>query len=129
MRIFYSHAKRSYGTSAEAKQLAIIRGRFPGDEVVDPSKDQREFASEEEETRYYLGVIDGCDSVVFSRRGGVVTEGVLGEVNHALAGGKPVYEIRGGGRMVRHTKPFGRSSKADAVGYLLSELLRRRREG
>jgi hypothetical protein len=128
-RVFFSHAKKSYGSPAEARSLAVIRDRFPGCEVVDPGDDDRggfRFASEDEELKHYLGIIDGCDSVVFSRHKGVVTAGVLKEVNHALAEGKPVYEVGGGGRVVRVTKPFARSSKAEAIGHILSEFVRRR---
>jgi hypothetical protein len=53
-----------------------------------------------------------------------VTSGVLQEVNYALTKGKPVYEIRGGGRVVPVKKGIPRSSKIDAVLFVIAEALR-----
>ena len=41
-------------------------------------------------------LIDGCDSLVFSRLLGKITSGVGIEINHALTHNKPVYEMKDG---------------------------------
>lgn len=122
-RIFYSHAKKTYGTVAEAKQLSIIRERFPAAEVVDPGSGEDAPGKPEKGIEYFLSVVDGCDALVFSRHNGVVTSGVLEEVKRALSKGKPVYEIRKAGRVVRVSRAPARSSKLDAASFVLSESL------
>jgi len=46
---------------------------------------------------YCMNLVESCDALVFSRILGMVTSGVGQEVGHALALGKPVYEIIGHG--------------------------------
>lgn len=94
VKVFYSHPMKLYGTEAEKRDISLIETRFPGCEVVDPSRLQS--GGKELETAYYLGLVDSCDCLVFARLHGYVTEGVRPEVEHALAGGKPVYELRNG---------------------------------
>jgi hypothetical protein len=132
-RIFYSHAKKAYGSRAEARNILMIKGHFPpGSVVVDPSLEEGGEGKREREIGYFLDIVDTCDSLVFSRFRGVVTSGVLAEVNHALSKGKPVYELRGE-RMVLVKEPIPRSSKIDAAGFIIREgagsLRRRVREG
>ena len=43
-----------------------------------------------------MGVIDSCDSLVFTRHFGYVTEGVKPEVEYAISKGKEVFELRDG---------------------------------
>jgi hypothetical protein len=95
MRVFYSHPMKLYGTDAERTEVALIEKRFVGSEIVDPSADQAT-SGQARETGYYLGLVDSCDCLVFSRFFGYVTEGVRPEVEHALSKGKPVYELRDG---------------------------------
>ena len=95
MRVFYSHPIKLYGSDAERSEIAQIEKRFVGYEVVDPSALQSG-AEPGRETEYYLRLVDGCDSLVFSRSFGYVTEGVRKEVDYALSKGKPVYELREG---------------------------------
>jgi hypothetical protein len=95
MRVFYSHPIKLYGTDAERRAIALIGKRFAGYEIVDPSADESARAGERE-TEYYLGLVDSCDCLVFSRHFGYVTRGVKPEVEHALSKGKPVYELRDG---------------------------------
>lgn len=95
MRVFYSHPKKLYGTDAERREIAMIEKRFVGCEVVDPSS-QQSGMEPGRETEYYLGLVDTCDCLVFSRHFGNVTQGVKPEVEHALSKGKEVYELRDG---------------------------------
>ena len=90
MRVFYSHPIKQYGTPEERRGISLIEGRFVGCELINPSREPGR------ETEFYLGLVDGCDCLVFSRHHGYVTEGVRPEVEHALAKGKEVYELRGG---------------------------------
>ena len=121
MRIFYSHAKKAYGTRGEARQISLIKAHFPpGSVVVDPSLEEGGDQKREKEIGFFLDLVDGCDSLVFSRFRGVVTSGVVTEVNHALSKGKPVYELRGE-RMVLIKKPVPPSSKVDAASFILRE--------
>jgi hypothetical protein len=123
-RIFYSHAKRLYGSETERRQISIIKERFPGSEVVDPASGGDAPGQAERDIGYFLEVVDRCDCLVFSRRMGVVTSGVLQEVNHAVSKGMPVYEIRGGGRVVQVKKGFARSSKIDALFFIVGDSVR-----
>jgi len=95
MRVFYSHPIKLYGSGAEKREISLIEKRFVGCEIVDPSAHQSS-AEPGRETEYYLGLVDGCDCLVFSRSFGYVTEGVKKEVDYALSKGKPVYELREG---------------------------------
>jgi hypothetical protein len=95
MRVFYAHPMKLYGTGAETMEIALIEKRFAGCEIVDPSALQSN-AEPGRETEYYMGLVDSCDCLVFSRLFGSVTEGVKPEVEHALSKGKPVYELRDG---------------------------------
>jgi hypothetical protein len=95
MRVFYSHPMKLYGSAAEKREISLIEKRFVGYEIIDPSALQ---TPEEPRrgTEYYFQLVDSCDCLVFSRHYGNVTEGVKPEVDHALANGKPVYELRDG---------------------------------
>ena len=103
MRVFYSHPMKTYGTEAERREKALIESRFVGCEVVDQSA-HRAGLEPGRETEFYLGLLDSCDILVFSRYFGYITEGVKPEVEHALAKGKPTYELRGG-RFIEVTGP------------------------
>jgi hypothetical protein len=105
MRVFYSHPLKTYGSAAEKRDASLIAGRFPGCEVVDPSvlKTRPEPGRE---TEFYLGLVDSCDFLVFSRHYGNVTEGVKPEVDHALSAGKQVFELREA-RFIPVTGPVG----------------------
>ncbi len=95
MRVFYSHPMKLYGTAAEREEVSLIERRFVGCEILDPSA-YRSSAEPGRETDFYLGLLDTCDCLVFSRLFGNVTEGVKPEVEHALSKGMPVYELREG---------------------------------
>jgi hypothetical protein len=95
VRVFYSHPMKLYGSAAERKDITLIKRRFVGWEVVDPSAYQAQ-AEMEGEIEFYLRLLDTCDSLVFVRHFGNVTEGVKPEVEHALSMGKTVYELRDG---------------------------------
>ena len=90
MRVFYSHPMKLYGSAEERREASQIKSRFVGCELVDPSREPGR------ETRFYLGLVDTCDCLVFSRYFGYITEGVKPEVDHALSKGMPVYELRDG---------------------------------
>lgn len=95
MRVFYSHPMKLYGSATERKEISQIEKRFVGCEVVDPSAQQVR-GEPGRELEYYLGLVDSCDCLVFSRHLGNVTEGVKPEVERALSNGKQVYELRDG---------------------------------
>ena len=121
MRIFYSHAKQIYGTPAEKRQLMMIKDHFPADSVVvDPGVVEDASVEPEKEIQYFLRLVDQCDAVVFSRHRGVVTSGVSQEVNYAMSKGKPVFELRSGGRIVQ-VKGATRSSKIDALIFVAKD--------
>ncbi|MDA4118221.1 MAG: hypothetical protein OK455_07745 [Thaumarchaeota archaeon] len=122
VRIFYSHAKKLYGTSLEERQISQIKDHFPPDSVVvDPARDVNQLGTAELEMQHFLEVIDQCDCLVFSRYRGVVTSGVLEEVNYALSKAKPVFELRRGGRIEPVKRNIPRSSKIDALRFIISE--------
>ncbi len=100
MRVFYAHPMKRYGTEIEKKEVALIEERFKGWEVVNPR------AEPGKEPEYYLGLVASCDSLVFSRQFGYLTEGVRPEVEFAISKGKPVYELREG-RFVLVGGPVG----------------------
>jgi hypothetical protein len=121
VRIFYSHAKKLYRTPLEESQISQIKDHFPPDSVVvDPARDDNQLGTAELEMQHFLEIIDQCDCLVFSRYRGVVTSGVLEEVNHALSKGKPVFEVRRGG-IVPVERSIPRSSKIDALRFIISE--------
>jgi hypothetical protein len=96
-RIYHAHAICTYGRTAEQREQALIRQIFPEYEIVDPG-----LAEENEEKLlggmdYCKKLVESCDALAFSRIQGKVTAGVGVEVAHALALGKPVYELTGSG--------------------------------
>ncbi len=120
MRIFYSHSIKLYGTDRERSELARIRAAFAGSTIVNPSDE--ETSESQKEIGHWLNVIESCDCVVFSRLAYAVTIGVEREVNHALATGKEVYELRGG-RMLRVTRPVNRHPRRERVRAMVGERL------
>ena len=96
-RIYHAHARCTYGRLTEKREQALIRHVFPEYEIVDPG-----LYEENEEKRvgrmdYCLKLVDSCNALAFSRILDKVTSGVGLEVEHALASGKPVYELIGDG--------------------------------
>ena len=92
-RIYHAHAICTYGRPIERREQALIQQLFPEYEIVDPG-----LAEENEEKLiggmdYCKKLVESCDALAFSRIQGKVTAGVGVEVEHALALGKPVYEI------------------------------------
>jgi len=105
MRVFYSHPLKTYGSAAERRDVSLIAERFPGCEVVDPST-LKTRPEPGRETEFYLGLVDSCDCLVFSRHYGNLTQGVKPEVDHALSAGKQVFELREG-RFIPVAGPVG----------------------
>jgi hypothetical protein len=96
-RIYHAHAICTYGRPTEQSEQALIRQSFPEYEIVDPG-----LAEENEEKllggmEYCKKLVESCDALAFSRIQGKVTAGVGVEVKHALALGKPVYELTDSG--------------------------------
>ena len=92
-----------YGTELEKAEAGIIRASLPDYEIVDPGAYEDNPEKNAQAMQYCFGLIDGCDSLAFSRLLGKITSGVGLEVNYALSEYKPVYEIEGN-RLSRVTR-------------------------
>lgn len=89
-RVYFAHAQPVYGTEEEKTQLTSIAGCFPGYWIVNPAavKDYKI-----RDMSFYLGVVDECDALVYTKFHGVVMGGVGKETQRALESGKKVYEL------------------------------------
>jgi len=77
------------------QEQAIIRQIFPDHEIVDPGLYEENEEKQLGGMDYCMKLVESCDALAFSRILGKVTSGVGQEVEHALALGRPVYEIIG----------------------------------
>ena len=96
MRMYYAHAKPSYGTLTERAEQGQIKTRFAEYEIIDPGK----YEGNVEKQRmgglnYCFQLIDGCQALTYSRWKNKITAGVGKEINYALSKNMPVYELRG----------------------------------
>jgi len=111
-KIYYAHAlcmydrqARMYGWRGE-ERVAIqeIHQRFSRYRLVNPARYENHPDKQADGMHFCMRLIEDCDLVVFSRLQEKITSGVGKEINHALKIGKPVYELRPGGRCVRVKK-------------------------
>lgn len=91
--VYYAHALCVYDTPCERKELKLIRAAFAGCRIVNPSRYQNHSEENRDNFHFWLGLVEKCDVVVYTRVLGKITAGVGKEVNHALKLGKPVYEL------------------------------------
>lgn len=91
--IYYAHAMPLYGTKTEQAELAVVSKHFRGVEIVDPGTFQNNPEKRAGGMAYCLRLVDSCEALAFSKFRGHVTAGVGKEVNHAIKGKKPVFEI------------------------------------
>lgn len=89
-RGYYSHSMLDYGSDKERMELGLIEGRYGvGYEFFNPGSvgnlpmDQ------------CYEIIDGCDLLIFSDRGGYIGKGVFSEVQHARGRGIGVIWLDG----------------------------------
>ena len=66
---------------------------FPGSSILNPSQYQN-YPNDRKVMSHYRALVDRCDTLVFSRLSNKITAGVGKEVNHALAQGLPVFEVK-----------------------------------
>ncbi len=104
VRVFYSHPMKLYGSNAEKREIALIQKTFERCELVNPSQ-HPPGPDAGSEVEHYLSLVDTCDTLVFSRHFGYITEGVKPEVDHALAKRMKVFEIREG-KLIEVTGPI-----------------------
>ncbi len=103
-KIYYAHAMCLYGEPEEHQELTSIRRKFRGSRIVNPADYDGHPDKRRDGVKFCLRLVEGCNTVVFSRLLDKVTAGVGKEVNHALKVGKPVFELVSG-RFVRQTRP------------------------
>lgn len=116
MRIYYAHAKCTYGTGIEEAEMGLIKKKFPQLEIVDPGSHEENREKQLKGMRYCLELINRCNILVFSRLLGRITAGVGKEVNHALASRIPVYQLTGNGmKLVK--KPVRHLSIPETISY------------
>lgn len=65
MRMYYAHAKPSYGTSTEMTEKGRIKARFGEYKVIDPGKHEGNIEKQRKGMMYCLQLIDGCDAHIF----------------------------------------------------------------
>lgn len=87
MKVYYAHAMCLYDTEREKKELGLISKKLEDAEIINPANYPSRSMG------FYLGLVDKCQVLVFSRLLGEVTSGVGKEVNHALKKGKDVYML------------------------------------
>lgn len=123
LRIFYSHAMKLYGTTAEAREISEIERRFPGCVIVNPGKYQKSGTeTSREEMEYFLKLVDACDCLVFSMFSNTITIGVEEEVNHALSAKKQVYQLRRG-RLIPVLGSVSPPTKVQRILLYLADVL------
>lgn len=95
MRIYYAHAKCTYGSPTEKTEKKQIKAVFPKCKIIDPGKHEGNIEKTTKEMKYCYGLISTCDALVFSRLLRRITSGVGKEIKYALRNGIRVYELRG----------------------------------
>ena len=93
MRVYFAHPMETYRSLTENRAFEFIRRFFGSVDVINPA----DYAVVSHgDMRFFYGLIDGCDVVVFVCLAGFVTFGVACEVGYALGRGKDVYFWIGG---------------------------------
>ena len=92
--VYFAHAQPVYGTDEEKANLASIARWFKDHAIVNPAE-VKEYHIRD--MNFYLGVVEKCDALVFTKFKGFVMGGVGKEVERALELGKKVYELSGVG--------------------------------
>jgi hypothetical protein len=92
-RVYYAHARCTYGEPDEGHDLQRIRTELPRISIVNPAKYEGDPLKQADTMGFCFNLIEGCDMVVFTRLMGKITSGVGKEINHALGLGKPVFEL------------------------------------
>jgi hypothetical protein len=92
-RVYYAHARCTYGDPDEGHDLQRIRTELPRISIVNPAKYEGDPLKQADTMGFCFNLIEGCDMVVFTRLMGKITSGVGKEINHALGLGKPVFEL------------------------------------
>jgi hypothetical protein len=103
-KTYYAHAKCIYGHPHEKKELAAIRRRLKGTQIVNPARYDGLPEKRKDTLGFCFRLIDKVDVLVYSRLLGKITAGVGAEVNYALRLKKPVYQLREG-NLVRQSRP------------------------
>jgi hypothetical protein len=109
-QVYYSHALPTYRQPIETRALRRIAREFPDFQIVNPLE------YDWHPMPFWLGLVDQCEMVVFSRLEGQITGGVGLEVNHALKSGKLVFELpEAGGYLSLITRPVDLLSQEASV--------------
>jgi len=103
-----------YGGPEEYQEMAQIRRRFRAARMVNPADYNGHPDKIRDTVEFCLRLVEGCDSVVFTRLLGKVTAGVGKEVNHALNLGKPVFELASG-KFLRQSRPVKHISRKATI--------------
>lgn len=64
MKIYFAHPVSDYNTSKEQDDLAIIKTRFPGAEILNPNAIEHEMAYKEQGMIYFENLARTCDVIV-----------------------------------------------------------------
>ncbi|MDE1855154.1 MAG: hypothetical protein KGH57_02430 [Candidatus Micrarchaeota archaeon] len=89
-KIYFAHAQPVYGTEEERINLVAIGQRFENYFIVNPAAVKDYHIRDMD---FYLGVVDECDDIVFTRFHGVVMGGVGKEIEEAIKKGIPAHEL------------------------------------
>ncbi len=88
--VYFAHAQPVYGTQEEKANIYSIAQWFKGYRIVNPA-DIKELHIRDMD--FYLGVVEKCDALVFTKFRGFVMGGVGKEAERAYELGKAVYEL------------------------------------
>jgi hypothetical protein len=103
-KVYYAHAMCTYGEMDEWRELKHIRRELSRILIVNPAEYDGHPLKQTDTVGFCLGLVEGCDVVVFTRLMGKITAGVGKEVNYALKIGKPVFELANGKLIPRARK-------------------------
>ncbi len=88
--VYFAHAQPVYGTKEEKAQVQIIAQHFPDYAIINPAT-VKDYGIRD--MGFYLGIIERCSLLVYTRFQGFVLAGMGAEIIHALKLGKEVYEL------------------------------------
>lgn len=71
--LYYAHAMPTYNEPIEKDELALIAKKFRGKTIINPASYGTQIEKEIDKMGFCYRLIDGCNTLVFSKWQGMIT--------------------------------------------------------